>query len=102
MQAIRFSPDGTRIATGASDRTVRLWEADTGTPLLTLRGHRGAVLGIAFSTDGQDLASASADGNVRLWTRTDAEIHTQRRLAATSEPTEGTFADLPVSPLPAR
>ncbi len=102
VQAIRFSPDGTRIATGASDRTVRLWEADTGTPLLTLRGHRGAVLGIAFSTDGQDLASASADGNVRLWTRTDAEIHAQRRLAATGEPTEGTFADLPVSPLPAR
>ena len=102
VQAIRFSPDGTRIATGGSDRTVRLWEAETGTPLLTLRGHRGAVLGLAFSTDGQDLASASADGNVRLWTRTDAEIHTQRRLAATGEPTERTLADLPTAPLPAR
>ncbi len=102
VQTIRFSPDGTRIATGASDRTVRLWEADTGTPLLTLRGHREAVLGIAFSTDGRDLASTSADGTVRLWTRTDAEIHAQRRLAATGKPTEGTLADLPMAPLPVR
>jgi len=102
VQTIRFSPDGTRIATGASDRTVRLWEADTGTPLLTLRGHREAVLGLAFSTDGRDLASTSADGTVRLWTRTDAEIHAQRRLAATGERTDDTFADLPASPLTAQ
>ena len=34
-----FSPDGQRIVTGSSDGTAKVWEAASGTELLTLKGH---------------------------------------------------------------
>jgi WD40 repeat protein len=62
-----FSPDGKRIATASNDRTVKLWDAQTGKDHLPLAGHDVPVIHVAFRPDGKRLASASADGTVRLW-----------------------------------
>jgi WD40 repeat protein len=67
LQRFAVSPDGTRIAGAMADRTVRVWDVDTGRLQRILRGHGDLVMDVAFSPDGGRLASASYDRTVRVW-----------------------------------
>src|SRR5262249_29800199 len=68
VRAMAFSPDGRLIASGADDRTVRMWEVATGRVVAVLRGHEKPVSQVVFSPDGRRLASTDInDRAVRLW-----------------------------------
>ncbi|MCW5803242.1 MAG: protein kinase [Deltaproteobacteria bacterium] len=64
---IAVSPDGSRIAGAMRDRTVRMWDAATGSVLKILRGHSDLTMDVAFSPDGTMLASSAYDKTVRVW-----------------------------------
>ncbi len=64
---IAFSPDGSQIATGSTDKFVKTFDAATLEHRQSFEAHTGHVLGVDWSPDGRHLASASADTEVKLW-----------------------------------
>lgn len=65
--AMALSPDGKRLATGSADKTVRLWNPESGMPDGVIKAHDGPVHGLAWSADGRFLATSSADKTVKVW-----------------------------------
>ncbi|CCA76182.1 hypothetical protein PIIN_10175, partial [Serendipita indica DSM 11827] len=68
VNVVAFSPNGSRIVSGSADKTIRVWDADTGQSLgRPLEGHQGVVSSLAFSPDGSQIVSGSSDQMLRLW-----------------------------------
>jgi WD40 repeat protein len=64
---LAVSPDGTRLASGAADKSVRLWDLEEGRELATLMGHDHEVRSLAFGGDRRSVISVGGDGLVRVW-----------------------------------
>ncbi|MBD2067173.1 NACHT domain-containing protein [Leptolyngbya sp. FACHB-671] len=65
--SIAFSPDGKTLVSGSEDKTIKLWNANTGECQQTLLGHTNWIKSVVFSPDGRSLASGSFDQTVKLW-----------------------------------
>jgi len=75
VTSVSHSPDGSQIASGSWDNTVRVWDARSGAELAALRGHEGWVTSVSYSPDGARIASGSDDKTVRVWdARSGAEL----------------------------
>ena len=58
---------GNGSSQGADDRTVRVWDAQSGLELLYMGGHDGKVEDVAYSADGSRIVSVADDDVVILW-----------------------------------
>ena len=61
-----FSYDSKQLATSSMDKSIRIWNVDSGQPLRLLRGHQNMVFGLRFITE-KRLISASFDRTLRIW-----------------------------------
>jgi WD40 repeat protein len=68
VTSVTFSADGSRIASGSNDKTVRVWDANSGGLVHgPLKGHKGWVLFVAFSPDSKRVVSVSRNGHACIW-----------------------------------
>ena len=67
VSSVAFSHDSKIVASASHDKTVRIWNTQTGKCEQVLEGHSDWVSSVAFSHDSKIVASASGDKTVRIW-----------------------------------
>jgi WD40 repeat protein len=71
VSSVCFSPHGTRVVSGSYDKTVRVWDTQSGAQVLPpFRGHLDYVTSVNFSPDGLHIVSGSRDHTIILWDAT--------------------------------
>ncbi|MCU0516728.1 MAG: hypothetical protein MUC60_07630 [Oscillatoria sp. Prado101] len=58
---------GKTLVSGSNDKTIKIWNLDTGTLQNTLTGHTDTVYSVAISPDGKTLVSGSNDHTIKIW-----------------------------------
>lgn len=71
VRCVNFAPDGKRVVTGGSDRTLKVWAWENGKPAdkptAEVEAHAGWVEAVAVSPDGGRIVSGGTDTAVKVW-----------------------------------
>ncbi len=67
VNAVSWSPNGSRVATGGQDLTVQVWDALTGGNVVVYRGHTQWIWAVDWQPNSQLVASGSSDATVKVW-----------------------------------
>ena len=67
VNSVCYSPDRKYVVSGADDKTINIWEIETGRCIRTLEEHTSSVTSVVYSPNGKYVASGSGDGTIKLW-----------------------------------
>ena len=66
VESVSFSPCGKRIACDSWDKTIKIWDIESGSCLSTLTGHSGAVTQLEFRDPTTLVSASDEDGTTRF------------------------------------
>ncbi len=69
-----WSQDGAHFVTGGQTGEINVWDAQSGTPQLSLQAHRDPLTSISWSPTGDRILSASTDGTAKVWSVGEAPL----------------------------
>ena len=67
LNCIAVTPDNTRAITGSADRTLSVWDLESGSQMLRLLGHSDAVTDVVVIQNGNQAVSSSKDRTIKIW-----------------------------------
>jgi len=67
VHSLVFSPDGTSLISGGDDKTIKLWDMQTGGVIKTFEGHTEPVTSVSILPDCITIVSKSRDKTICLW-----------------------------------
>lgn len=86
VSTVTFNPDGTLLASGGDDKTVKVWEVASGKLTHTITGYRDVVFDISFYNN-ENIAVAGGDPDIFLW-----QVRSGQRLGTMRGHTKGVLA----------
>lgn len=93
MNALVYSPDGSKIVTTADDGKIKIWDVNTGFCIVTFTEHSSGVTACEFAKRGNVLFTSSLDGSIRAW-----DLIRYRNFRTFTAPTRLGFSCLAVDP----
>ncbi len=69
VSGVAFSPDGRLLVSGSYDRTVRVWDLDTESPIATLDDADAWISSVTFAPDGATIYATTQDAMLLVWGR---------------------------------
>ncbi|MEH2370114.1 WD40 repeat domain-containing protein, partial [Nostoc sp.] len=67
VNAVAFTPNGKQVISASWDKTLKLWNLETGECEHTFQGHSDRVTAVALTSDGKQVISTSWDNTLKLW-----------------------------------
>ncbi|MUG96279.1 protein kinase [Scytonema sp. UIC 10036] len=67
VSSLAISPDGQTLVSGSGDRSIKIWNLQTGGIKTSLNGHTDGVVSVAIAPEGKTLVSGSIDGTIKIW-----------------------------------
>jgi WD40 repeat protein len=67
VNGVAVTADGKRAVSASNDKTLKVWDLESGRELRTLVGHSDYVTGVALTADGRLAVSASRDETLKMW-----------------------------------
>lgn len=67
VREVDIAQDQRLMLSCSDDKTVKIWDLEKSTPVISFNDHKDAVLSCKFSPDGTCAVGSSTDGAIKVW-----------------------------------